>query len=292
MSRLTSLGVSTVRQICRAFGISRQAYYATQRPAKTVLRIVRPKVTRECASVAELEPKIRAIIGASPAWGVRKVWATLRREGVRVSYKRVWALMRAWGLTLPPVAEREGPALRGQVVVPDSNRRWASDLTTVWTRRDATIAVVPVIDCGDRFVLACEVTKSQEAPAVLKPVQDALGEVFGETENVPDGLELRTDHGPQYTGDDCATLCSTWHLDHTFAPIGRPTGNAVAERVIETLKVELVWTRDWESADELRVAIATWLNVYNHRRPHQALGWMTPAEKRASNLRRQQKAAA
>jgi len=42
----------------------------------------------------------------------------------------VWALMRAWGLTLPPVAEREGPALRGQVVVPDSNRRWASDLTT------------------------------------------------------------------------------------------------------------------------------------------------------------------
>lgn len=292
MSRVTSLGVATVRQVCRAFQISRQAYYAAQRPAKAVLRIVRPKAARPCVSVAELEPKIREIVNTSPAWGVRKVWATLRREGVRVSYKRVWALMRAWGLTLPPVAEREGPALRGQVVVPDSNRRWASDLTTVWTRLDGTIAVVPVIDCGDRVVLACEVTKSQEAPWVLNPVRRALGDVFGEASSVPDGLELRTDHGPQYTGDDCSTMCETWHLDHTFAPIGRPTGNAVAERFIETLKVELIWTRDWESEDELRAAIATWLEVYNHRRPHQALGWMTPAEKRASNLGRPQKAAA
>ena len=292
MSRLTSLGVATVRQICRAFDLSRQAYYAALKPVTPTLRIVKPETTRPCVPVVELEPKIRAIIAENPAWGVRKVWATLRRDGVRVSYKRVWALMRAWGLTLPPVAGREGPALRGQVVVPDSNRRWATDLTTVWTRLDATVAVVPVIDCGDRYVFECEVTKSQESPRVLAPVQSALDAVFGSPANVPSGLELRSDHGPQYTGDDCATMCAMWNIEHTFAPIGRPTGNAVAERFIETLKVEQIWTRDWESAEELRAAIATWLHRYNHRRPHQALGWMTPAEKRANNLGRQQKAAA
>jgi putative transposase len=73
-------------------------------------------------------------------------------------------------------------------------------------------------------------------------------------------------------------------VDHTFAPVGRPTGNAVAERFIQALKVELVWTRDWESLEELREAVTEWLQVYNHVRPHQALDWMTPAEKRAENL--------
>lgn len=104
---------------------------------------------------------------------------------------------------------------------------------------------------------------------------------------MPDGLELRSDHGPQYTGGDCLQLCSRWRLDHTFAPVGRPTGNAVAERFILTMKSELIWTRDWESADELRAALAAWFEVYHNERPHQALGWKTPSEKRAENLKQQ-----
>jgi transposase InsO family protein len=75
-----------------------------------------------------------------------------------------------------------------------------------------------------------------------------------------------------------------WRLDHTFAPVGRPTGNAVAERFILTMKSELIWTRDWESASELRDALADWLAIYHCERPHQALAWKTPNEKRAENL--------
>jgi putative transposase len=292
MSRQTSLGKATVRQLCRAFGISRQAFYAAQKPPKRRRRERAPSQAPACSSVAVLEPRIRVIVDEHKAWGVRKVWATLRREGLRVSMKRVWALMHSWSLTLPPAAEREGPAIRGHVVVPESNRRWATDLTTTWTRRDGVVAIVPVIDCGDRFALDCAVTKSQDSDRVLDPIRRALGDVFGAPAHVSDGLELRTDHGPQYTGADCADLCETWHLEHTLAPIGRPTGNAVAERFIETLKVELIWTRDWESLDELQAAIAAWLVVYNCRRPHQALSWMTPEEKRASNLGTQQRAAA
>jgi putative transposase len=295
MSRRTSLGMATIRQLCRAFTISRQAFYAARKPLKPrdakVAR--RPAQGRGCTPVGVLEPRVRQIVEQHKAWGVRKVWATLRREGLRVSHKRVWALMRLWGLTLPPCAEREGPAIRGHVAVPESNRRWGTDLTTTWTRQDGVVAIVPVIDCGDRFAFACDVTKSQEAPFVLEPVRCALRDVFGGgVEAVADGLELRTDHGPQYTGADCEALAETWRLEHTLAPIGRPTGNAVTERFIETLKVELIWTRDWESAEELRRAIRLWLDLYNHERPHQSLGWMTPAEKRAENLGMQQRAVA
>lgn len=193
--------------------------------------------------------------------------------------------MKAHDLVLPASAPERREALpRGHVAVPDSNRRWATDLTTQATARDGVVAIVPVIDCGDRVLLAIELTRSQEAPAVLRPVERALEAVFGEPRQVPDGLELRSDHGPQYTGADAEALCQRWHVLHTFAPVARPTGNAVAERVIQTLKVELLWTRDWESIAELEQAIAEWVDRYNHQRPHQSLGWRTPAKQRAINL--------
>ncbi len=179
---------------------------------------------------------------------------------------------------------QEGPVRRGHVTVPDSNRRWASDLTTVWTDQEGIVGVTVVIDCGDRTMLDIEVAKSQESSAVLRPILRALRTEFGTPGRVPDALELRTDHGSVYTGGDCFALTQTWGLKHTFAPVGRPTGNAVAERVIRTLKEELIWTRDWKSIDELRRAVDTWRLVYNHKRPHQALNWQTPEERRCANL--------
>ena len=60
--------------------------------------------------------------------------------------------------------------------------------------------------------------------------------------------------------------------------------HAAEEAIIRTLKEEVVWLRDWESADELRAALEAWLVRYNTTRPHQALGWLTPSEYRAQKL--------
>lgn len=282
MSRETSAGVATVTQLCDAFGISRAAYYAAKRPRAAAKVIAIRRAPRHTSSEVALDA-IREVIKAEPAWGVRKVWATLKRKGLTVSRKRVHALMRANGLVL--ARDREpGETTRGHVAVPEPNRRFGGDLTTVWTKRDGWVAVVPTIDCGCRSVLGLTVTKDQHGPAVLASVEQALREAFGEPRNVPSGVELRTDHGPQYTGADCAALVAKWGLLHTFAPVGRPTGNAVAERVIRTMKEEIVWLRDWENADELREALLAWQRRYNAQRPHQALGWKTPAEYRAEKL--------
>lgn len=312
MSRATSRGVAPVLLTCEAFGMSRQAYYAARQREREATQP--DECSREPASgehsdrsvrVSGADPRpgawatteellvaIRAIVEDHPAWGVRKVWATLRRRGQRAGCKRIWSIMKTAGLTLEPIAVRESPGRYGHVSVPESNRRWASDLTTVWTKEDGVVAVVPVIDCGDRVALACDVTKSQESGPVLAPLERALVEKFGSRDHVPAGLELRTDHGPQYTGADCEDLCRRWDLDHTLAPVGRPTGNAVAERFIQTLKIEVIWTRDWTSLEELQAAIDDWLVTYNSHRPHQAMNWLTPDEKRASNLGLEVEAAA
>jgi putative transposase len=284
MSRKTDAGVATVSVLCATFALSRAAYYGARkapkpRPSGDVVPL--PRRPRHTSAEVVLAA-IRAVIAREPAWGVRKVWATLKRDGLKVSRKRVWALMHAHGLVL--VRDHEpGETPRGHVVVPEPNRRIATDFTTCWTRRHGTVAIVPTIDCGCRTVEVV-VTKDQHGPAILESVRNKLVAAFGSPENVPAGVELRTDHGPQYTGSDCADLCKEWNLDHTYAPVGRPTGNAVAERVIRTLKEEVVWLRDWDSIDQLRAAITAWVKRYNQQRPHQALGWKTPAEYRAEKL--------
>jgi transposase InsO family protein len=287
MNRSTTAGEAFVSLICATFKLSRAAYYAGGRTARPARRkggdvIPLPKKPRFTA-VDVVLAGIRRVIQDNPAWGVRKVWATLRSEGMKVSRKRVWAIMRAHGLVLARDSE-PGEPRRGHVVVPEPNRRLATDLTTTWTRRDGVVAIVPTIDCGCRSALALEVTKDQHGPAVLASVAAALVVAFGSPENVPDGVELRTDHGPQYTGSDCAELVEQWHLFHTYAPVGRPTGNAVVERFIRTMKEEVVWLRDWESIDELRTALDAWVKRYNERRPHQSLAWRAPAAYRAEKL--------
>ena len=237
-------------------------------------------------SATVLLEAIVTIVATHAAWGVRKVWATLRRApyGLKASQKRVWALMKANGLTLAPGSPRTEDARRGQVAVEQPNRLWGTDFTTVHTKQDGQVAVVPVIDCGCRSLLALEVTKSQEAPAILASVRTALESQFGAPECVPDGLDLRSEHGPQYTGADCRSMCEEWGITHSLAPVGRPTGNALSERVIRTMKEECIWLRDWESAAELRAALTAWRREYNEGRPHQSLAWSTPTERRVDRL--------
>lgn len=284
MSRETPAGEATVALVCELFDVSRAAYYAAKKaPAAVAEKVVRLPRRPRHTPVEEALEAIREVIADQPAWGVRKVWATLKRRGMRISRKRVWAIMRAHGLVL--ARDREpGETTRGHVAVPEPNRRWATDMTTIHTRRDGPVAVIPVIDCGCRSLLECRVSKAQDSLTVLAPVAAALAAIFGAPANVPAGFEIRTDHGPQYTGGDAEKLMIAWNVDHTFAPVGRPTGNAVAERVIRTIKEELLWLRDWEDAAEVEAAVAAYLPRYNQGRPHQALRWQTPAERRAEKL--------
>jgi transposase InsO family protein len=57
--------------------------------------------------------------------------------------------------------------------------------------------------------------------------------------------------------------------------------SAVAESTIRTLKEERISLTDWRDIDELVAALERWARTFNEDRPHQALGWQTPAERRA-----------
>lgn len=262
----------------------RSTYYAALQPRDNVVLLRPAPAVPRGVRTADLLAALQALAAKHPAWGYRKLWATLRRDGVRVAQRRVHALCKAHGLLLGPDQPARRPAPRGHVTVAASNRRWATDLTTVWTEQDGLVAVTILVDCGDRSVLGLAASKSQQSGVILAPVQAALCEHFGAPNLVPDGLELRTDHGPQYTGSDCEDLCKHWRVQHTLAPVGRPTGNAVAERTIRTMKEECIWLADFASREDLQAALDDWRATFNERRPHQALQWQTPSERRAEQL--------
>ena len=145
MKRETVAGQASVKLLCATFSVSRQAYYAAKKAPTAAAKVVRLPVRPDVAPTAKVLEKIQLIIAENLAWGVRKVWATLRREHeLKVSKKRVWAIMKANGLVLARDSE-PGEPTRGHVAVPEPNRRIAADFTTVWTKVDGVVAVVPTL---------------------------------------------------------------------------------------------------------------------------------------------------
>ena len=70
--------------------------------------------------------------------------------------------------------------------------------------------------------------------------------------------------------------CKSLGIQQVFTSYNNPKGNADTERVIRTIKEDLIWPREWNSIYELRGALTEWVQNYNEDFPHSSLGYMTP----------------
>ncbi len=99
----------------------------------------------------------------------------------------------------------------------------------------------------------------------------------------PDGahgqdVKLVSDNGSQPTSVSFMKACSTLGIKQVFASYSNPKGNADTERVIRTLKENIVYPYEYETVEEFRVALDRWIKNYNEDFPHSALGHLTPVE--------------
>ncbi|MGH9879394.1 MAG: integrase core domain-containing protein, partial [Nitrososphaerales archaeon] len=72
--------------------------------------------------------------------------------------------------------------------------------------------------------------------------------------------------------------CSTVGITQAFTSSNNPKGNADTERMMRTLKEDLLWLREWTSPVELEQALASWIEWYNIHDFHSALGYKTPSQ--------------
>jgi len=91
-------------------------------------------------------------------------------------------------------------------------------------------------------------------------------------------LFLISDNGCQSTSERFMQSCSTLGLKQIFTTWANPKGNSNTERVMHTIKENLVWPYDWDSPFEFEVALNQWIVRYNTDFPHQSLNNMTPEQ--------------
>jgi transposase InsO family protein len=92
-----------------------------------------------------------------------------------------------------------------------------------------------------------------------------------------------TDNGAAYVSLAHAIACRTLGLRHLRTRPRRPQTNGKAERFIRTLLDGWAYARVYGSSAERATALAAWLDFYNHRRPHGALGRHPPASRIGGN---------
>lgn len=72
--------------------------------------------------------------------------------------------------------------------------------------------------------------------------------------------------------------CSLLGIKQIFTTWSNPKGNSDTERVMRTIKEDLVWPYDWDNPFDFEIALHKWIEAYNTDYPHQALNNMTPRQ--------------
>jgi putative transposase len=217
--------------------------------------------------------------------GSRMVHGALRVHGYAVSRKRIARLMSEEKLRhrLKRRFVQTTQSRHDQLVAPNvldrafevgpPNKVWASDITYVHTRCGwAYLAVT--LDLGSRKVVGWSVAPSLEEPVTLTALDAALRE-----RKPPPGLIHHSDRGVHYTSRAYRRLLTNHGALCSMSRRGNCWDNACVESFFSTLKRELPNDHVFENWREVEHAVFAYVDAYyNTRRPHSALGYLTPNE--------------
>jgi len=226
----------------------------------------------------ELMRRIDGLHLKYPFFGSRRISQELRTQGMVVNRKRVQRLMRIMGLegvapkpnTSRPAPEHPVfPYLLRNLTVSRPNQVWATDITYIPLARGFAY-LVAIMDWYSRRVLAWRLSNSLDTAFCVEAVEDALAR-FGQPEI------FNTDQGSQFTAEAFTQVLLARGIKISMDGKGRCLDNVFVERLWRSLKYEEVYLNDYDNLVEARSGIGRYFAFYNARRPHQALGYQTPA---------------
>lgn len=215
---------------------------------------------------------------ATPFYGSRKMAAWLGSEGKPVGRKRVQRLMRLMGLravyrrprtTTPGKGHRRYPYLLKGLEISRPNQVWAADITYIPMAR-GFMYLVAIMDWHSRYVLSWRLCNTMEADFCLEALQEALSMAQPEIFN--------TDQGSQFTCDEFTGMLEQNGIRISMDGKGSYNDNLFIERLWRTVKYEEVYLKAYRDGREAKAELAAYFNFYNNQRPHQGLGYRTPAE--------------
>lgn len=224
-----------------------------------------------------LKHDIDRIYTECPFYGSRRIAAVLQQEGRSIDYRTVRGHMREMGiqgicpgpnLSKRDLQHRIYPYLLRGVTIERPDHVWGIDITYLRLRH-GWMYLVAILDWYSRYIVSYELDQTLDIGFVLKAVTRALGERQPEI--------LNSDQGSHFTSEKYLSLLRGSQVRISMDGKGRALDNIFTERFWRSLKYENVYLHDYASPQEARAGIKAYIDLYNHRRPHQSLQYRTPA---------------
>ena len=216
---------------------------------------------------------------ATPFYGARKIAVELKKQkGFAVNRKRVRRLMQFMGIravyrrprtTKPALENKVYPYLLRDLEITRSNQVWAADITYIPMAR-GFLYLVSIIDWYSRYVISWRLSNTLDADFCVAALEEALSKGTPEIFN--------TDQGSQFTGEAFTGLLKEHGVRISMDGKGSYNDNLFIERLWRTVKYEEVYLKAYYDGRQARISLGEYFRFYNTTRPHQSLGYLTPAE--------------
>jgi putative transposase len=219
-----------------------------------------------------LRARLRELAAERRRFGYRRLHVLLRIEGHAVNRKKTQRLYREEGLT---VRKRKGrkraTGSRAPILVEARpNARWSIDFVHDQLSNGRRFRILNVIDDVTKECLAAVADASISGRRVAREL-DAVIAWRGK----PDLIV--SDHGTEFTSNAMLAWAQSNRIAWHFIAPGKPTQNGICEAFNGRMRDELLNETIFYDLDHARSALARWAADYNRRRPHSALGYLTPA---------------
>ncbi len=253
----------SVRRQCELLGLSRSSlYYEPAGETPEDLRLMR---------------RIDEQYTACPFYGSRRMTRWLIEQGEEVNRKRVQRLMRTMGLEAIYPKPRLSTAGKGHKIYPyllrgvaieRADQVWSTDITYV-PMTAGFMYLAAVIDWYSRYVIAWRLSNTLDGSFCLEMLEEALKGGKPEIFN--------TDQGVQFTAEAFTGCLEGAGVAVSMDGRGRALDNVFVERLWRSVKYEDIYIRGYEAVPELHQGLGRYFAFYNDERPHQSLGYRTPA---------------
>ncbi len=214
----------------------------------------------------------------TPFYGSRRMREVLRRKGYTVNRKRIQRLMHLMGieaiypkknLSKPSPGCKIYPYLLRDRKITRVNEVWGADITYI-RMRHGWVYLVAIMDWVSRYVLSWEISTTLEADFCIRALERAL--------SITDPEIFNSDQGGQFTSIAFLKCLEERNVQISMDGRGRATDNVFTERLWRSVKYEEVYLNDYVTVSEAKEGIGNYMHFYNQERPHQSLGYKTPAE--------------
>jgi len=266
------------RQALSELGIARSTYYRWRQGQCHGLESHSRYKGRPWNRITpEEEDRILAIARESPELSSRQlaVWIT-DNAGFAVSESTVYRILRREGL----VKRLEVQLVAGKeyhTKTKGPHQMWATDASYFRVVGWGYYYLVTVMDDYSRFILAWKLQKDMSANSLIEVIQEAVDATGMTDVPVEDRTRLLSDNGAGYVSRTFRDYLRLVGITHILAAPYHPQTNGKLERYHQSIKRE-VNQIPYELPGQLERAIADFVDYYNYRRYHKALGNVTPAD--------------